>query len=109
MHGLYGSDHALFGIEHIIARESDCSLADLMADEAEPRARAGDRSDAQIVKIGGILSGVQRKVTKQGNQWAAATLEDLGGAIEVSSFSKTYQMYAESSDVDVGVAVTHNL
>jgi DNA polymerase III, alpha subunit len=66
MLGLYVSDHPLFGIEHIIARESDCSLADLMADEAEPRPRAGDRSDAQIVKIGGILSGVQRKVTKQG-------------------------------------------
>jgi DNA polymerase-3 subunit alpha len=90
MLGLYVSDHPLFGIEHIIARESDCSLADLMADEAEPRPRASDRSDAQIVKIGGILSGVQRKVTKQGNQWATATLEDLGGAIEVLFFPATY-------------------
>src|SRR5207244_3440068 len=105
MHGLYGSDHALFGIEHIIARESDCSLADLMADEAEPRARAGDRSDAQIVKIGGILSGVQRKVTKQGNQWAAATLEDLGGAIEVLFFPQTYQLYATSIAEDAVVVV----
>jgi len=33
---LYVSDHPLFGIEHIIARESDCSLAELMAEEAEP-------------------------------------------------------------------------
>ena len=40
MLGLYVSDHPLFGVEHIIARESDCSLADLMADEAEPRPRA---------------------------------------------------------------------
>src|SRR6202453_1095837 len=73
MLGLYVSDHPLFGVEHIIARESDCSLAELMADDTE-RPRGGDRpgaSDTQIVKIGGILSGVQRKVTKQGNQWAA--------------------------------------
>ena len=105
MLGLYVSDHPLFGVEHIIARESDCSLADLMADDAEPRSRSGDRSDAQIVKVGGILSGVQRKVTKQGNQWAAATLEDLGGAIEVLFFPQTYQLYATSIAEDAVVVV----
>jgi DNA polymerase-3 subunit alpha len=41
--------------------------------------------------VGGILSGVQRKVTKQGSPWAAATLEDLEGAIEVLIFPATYQ------------------
>ncbi len=103
MLGLYVSDHPLFGVEHIIARESDCSLADLMTDDAErPRT---DRSDAQIVKVGGILSGVQRKVTKQGNQWAAATLEDLAGAIEVLFFPQTYQLYATSIAEDAVVVV----
>jgi DNA polymerase III subunit alpha len=103
MLGLYVSDHPLFGIEHIIAAESDCSLADLMADDAErPR---GDRSEGQIVKVGGILSGVQRKVTKQGNQWAAATLEDLAGAIEVLFFPQTYSSYAASITEDAVVVV----
>src|SRR5579863_1599539 len=105
MLGLYVSDHPLFGIEHIIARESDCSLADLTAEDAEARPRSGDRSDAQIVKVGGILSGVQRKVTKQGNQWAAATLEDLAGAIEVLFFPQTYQLYATSIAEDAVVMV----
>ena len=105
MLGLYVSDHPLFGIEHIIARESDYSLADLTAEDAETRPRAGDRSDAQIVKVGGILSGVQRKVTKQGNQWAAATLEDLAGAIEVLFFPQTYQLYATSITEDAVVVV----
>jgi DNA polymerase-3 subunit alpha len=107
MLGLYVSDHPLFGVEHIIARESDCSLAELMADDTE-RPRGGERpgaSDAQIVKIGGILSGVQRKVTKQGNQWAAATLEDLAGAIEVLFFPQTYQLYATSIAEDAVVVV----
>jgi DNA polymerase-3 subunit alpha len=104
MLGLYVSDHPLFGIEHIIARESDCSLADLTSDDAE-RPRSADRSDAQIVKVGGILSGVQRKVTKQGNQWAAATLEDLAGAIEVLFFPQTYQLYATSIAEDAVVMV----
>ena len=47
--------------------------------------------DGQVVTVGGILSGVQRKVTRQGNPWAAATLEDLEGAIEVLFFPATYQ------------------
>jgi DNA polymerase-3 subunit alpha len=34
---------------------------------------------------------VARKVTKQGSPWAAATLEDLEGAIEVLFFPATYQ------------------
>jgi DNA polymerase III subunit alpha len=105
MLGLYVSDHPLFGIEHIIARESDCSLADLTAEDAEARPRTGDRPDAQVVKVGGILSGVQRKVTKQGNQWAAATLEDLAGAIEVLFFPQTYQLYATSIAEDAVVVV----
>ena len=40
MLGLYVSDHPLFGVEHIIARESDCSIADLMDDDSSDRAPA---------------------------------------------------------------------
>jgi DNA polymerase-3 subunit alpha len=58
-----------------------------------------------VVKVAGILSGVQRKVTKQGNPWAAATLEDLAGAIEVLFFPATYQLYATSIAEDGIIAV----
>jgi DNA polymerase-3 subunit alpha len=51
------------------------------------------------------VSGVQRKVTTQGNQWAAATLEDLAGAIEVLFFPQTYQLYATSIAEDAVVVV----
>jgi DNA polymerase-3 subunit alpha len=63
------------------------------------------RSDGQIVKIGGILSGVTRKVTKKGDAWAAATLEDLGGAIEVLFFPNSYQLYATAIADDAIVIV----
>jgi DNA polymerase-3 subunit alpha len=110
MLGLYVSDHPLFGVEHIIARESDCSLADLMEDISSERTVVSRQTplsskDGQIVKVGGILSGVQRKVTKQGNQWAAATLEDLAGAIEVLFFPQTYQLYATAIAEDAVVVV----
>jgi DNA polymerase III subunit alpha len=92
MLGLYVSDHPLLGIEHVLAAATDCSLAQLIgsADDEAGNSGRGERGDAQVVTVGGILSGVQRKVTRQGNTWAAATLEDLEGAIEVLFFPATY-------------------
>jgi DNA polymerase III alpha subunit len=78
---------------------ADISVAELMAtsddDDDRPAPSSGyGRGDGQIVKIGGILSGVTRKVTKKGDTWAAAILEDLGGAIEVLFFPNSYQLYS---------------
>ncbi len=93
MLGLYVSDHPLLGLEHILAAATDCSVAQLIgsAEQDSERTSRGDRGDVQVVTVGGILSGVQRKVTRQGNAWAAATLEDLEGAVEVLFFPATYQ------------------
>ncbi|ACZ85848.1 DNA polymerase III subunit alpha [Streptosporangium roseum] len=85
MLGLYVSDHPLFGVEHILASGADCSIAALQ-DE--------NRSDGQVVTVGGILSGVQRKVTKKGDTWVLTMLEDLEGAIEVMIFPSAYQLCA---------------
>jgi len=119
MLGLYVSDHPLLGIEHIIANGTDISVAELMAAGEDADDEEGDRpptplnlpgtpsgrNDGQIVKIGGILSGVTRKVTKKGDAWAAATLEDLGGAIEVLFFPNSYQLYATAIADDAIVIV----
>ncbi len=86
MLGLYVSDHPLFGVEHVLAASSDCSVAELMAD--------GERADGSTVTVGGLITGLQRKVTKQGNAWAIATLEDLEGAVEAMFFPATYNLVA---------------
>ncbi len=93
MLGLYVSDHPLLGLEHVMGAATDCSVAQLLgsAEEDTARGQRPDRGDGQTVTVGGILSGVQRKVTKQGAAWSAATLEDLEGAIEVLFFPATYQ------------------
>ncbi len=83
MLGLYVSDHPLFGVEHVIAAAVDCPVSGLI-----------DKDDGAQVVVGGILSAVARKVTKQGNAWAAVQLEDLEGAVEVMFFPATYQSAA---------------
>jgi DNA polymerase-3 subunit alpha len=82
MLGLYVSDHPLFGIEHVLAAAVDCPISALSGEE---------RSDGQIVTVGGIISSVTRKMTKRGDSWATAVLEDLEGAIEVLFFPKAYE------------------
>jgi DNA polymerase-3 subunit alpha len=55
--------------------------------------------------IAGLITGIQRKVTKQGASWAIVTLEDLSGAIDVMAFSNTYNQYATMMGEDVIVLV----
>ncbi len=81
MLGLYVSDHPLHGLEQVLATASDCSIAQL---------HQGERSEGSTVTIGGLVTGVQRKTTKQGSVWAIVTLEDLDGAIDVMVFPQTY-------------------
>ncbi|WP_067829261.1 DNA polymerase III subunit alpha [Actinomadura kijaniata] len=83
MLGLYVSDHPLLGIEHILEREADAQIASLTE---------GERPDGQVVTVAGLLSGLQRKVTKTGNSWAMFSLEDLSGVIEVMCFPSSYQL-----------------
>jgi DNA polymerase-3 subunit alpha len=51
---------------------------------------SGDRAEGTVVTVGGLVTGVQRKTTKQGSLWAIVTLEDLDGAVEVMVFPQTY-------------------
>jgi DNA polymerase-3 subunit alpha len=81
MLGLYVSDHPLAGVEHVLAAASDYPIAALQGDAV---------ADGTMVTIGGILTGVTRKMTKNGAPWATATLEDLDGGIEVLFFPNTY-------------------
>ena len=84
MLGLYVSDHPLLGLEHLLSRGTDCSIGQLMLDE--------ERADGSPITISGLITSVQRKVTKRGDTWAMVTLEDLDGAIDVLLFPSSYQL-----------------
>ncbi len=101
MLGLYVSDHPLFGVEHVLAAATDCSVAELMADT--------ERSDGSTVTVGGLITGIQRKVTKQGNPWAVATVEDLEGSVDVMFFPSAYQPVATQLVEDTIVVVRGRL
>jgi DNA polymerase-3 subunit alpha len=51
-----------------------------------------DRQDGSPITITGLVTSVQRKITKRGDAWAMVTLEDLDGAIDVLLFPSSYQL-----------------
>jgi DNA polymerase-3 subunit alpha len=91
MLGLYVSDHPLLGVEHILRANVSKSISELI-DEG------GDHE--QIVTIGGLITGITRKITKTGSNWAVVNIEDLEGALEVLFFSNTYNQYALTLTTD---------
>jgi DNA polymerase-3 subunit alpha len=95
MLGLYVSDHPLLGVEHVLRSHTDLSISQLLDDGPQ---------DA-MVTIGGLITGIQRKVSRQGASWAVVNVEDLEGAIEVLFFSNTYNQYALSLTEDRVVVV----
>ena len=97
MLGLYVSDHPLFGLEHVLNAAADTTIAALNEEGAVP--------DGAVVTLAGILSGVQRRVTKQGRAWASATLEDLAGGVETLFFPNTYEVIGQYIAEDAIVVV----
>ena len=95
MLGLYVSDHPLFGLEHILAGAADETIPAALESGEEPR----------NVTLAGILSSVNRRVTKAGAPWANVVLEDLEGSIEVMFFPQTYANVALTIAEDAVVAI----
>jgi len=77
MLGLYVSDHPLMGVETALRRRVECSIAEI-----------ADREDGSMLVIGGVITGLQRKFTKKGDQMAVFVLEDLQASIEVMVFPR---------------------
>ncbi|MGH3745571.1 MAG: OB-fold nucleic acid binding domain-containing protein, partial [Mycobacteriales bacterium] len=96
MLGLYVSDHPLAGLEHVLAGASDHGVVALSSDAV---------AEGALVTVGGLLTNVQRRVTKQGAPWASATLEDLDGGVEVFFFPNTYATLATQVAEDAVVLV----
>ena len=61
--------------------------------------------DGQMTRIGGIISKLTPKTTKQGRPMAIMTLEDLDGSVEILVFPESYAKYAASLKADAAIFV----
>ncbi len=84
-------------LERLLQNASDVSISALLEDESRP--------DGSNITIAGMITGLQRKTTKQGNYWAIVTVEDLAGAIECLFFPQAYTDVAQLLAEDLVVVV----
>ncbi len=101
MLGLYVSDHPLLGLEHVLSSGTDCTIGQLMLDE--------ERQDGSPITVCGLVTSVQRKITKRGDPWAMVTVEDLDGAIDVLLFPSAWQLCGHAVVEDAIITVSGRL
>ena len=82
MLGLYVSDHPLLGVETALRRLTTAGLNSLR-----------ELSDGSEVAVGGIVSAINRRYTRGGDEMVFFTLEDLDGSVEVLAFAKTVAQF----------------
>ncbi|MEG0307831.1 MAG: DNA polymerase III subunit alpha [Clostridium sp.] len=113
--GIYLSGHPLDDYEKTLKNAtshkiSDLVLADTLEENevVEETAMVSNNSkvkDKQRVILGGLLTSVSKKITRNNQAMAFATLEDLWGTIEVVIFPKTFAAYREFVEEDEIVTI----
>jgi DNA polymerase III subunit alpha len=92
--GLFVSAHPLKPLREIMRARTDCPLAAL-----------SERRDKEWVTVGGIIVEAKRIRTRAGDPMMFATLDDLGGAVEVLAFGKALSEHEAALAVDRVVLV----
>ena len=98
MLGLYVSDHPLSGMQAVLAGLREMSIAHLID-------RAKTMGDGQQVTLAGLITGVDRRVSKKGNPWAIVTIEDMESSIQCMFFGKVYETAAAELAIDQVVQI----
>ncbi|WP_291526978.1 DNA polymerase III subunit alpha [Bifidobacterium sp. UBA744] len=98
MLGLYVSDHPLSGMQSVLASLREMSIAHLID-------RAKTMGDGQQVLLAGLITGVDRRVSKKGNPWAIVTIEDMEASIQCMFFGKVYEAAAADMQIDTVVQI----
>lgn len=98
MLGIYVSDHPLFGLEKLLQKESTCSISALP-----------EHPDGSFVRVCGIISRLQRRLTRNNETMVILTLEDLESSVEVLVFPVVYQKHLEVIREDKIVALKGRL
>lgn len=95
--GVYISGHPLEDYIGLIEKNTTASSLDFLIDEETQRAKV---RDGLTYTIGGMVAGKTVKLTKNNQNMAFLSLEDLFGTVEVIIFPRDYTRYREYLEED---------
>ncbi len=107
--GIYVSDHPLRPFEYALSKARDYTIAEIEESEEMVDPMTGGSTtrfrvpEGKPIRLAGMVptGGVAKKVTKNGDQMAIVTLEDMEGEISLVVFPKTYKECASALEGDV--------
>ena len=101
--GIYVSGHPLEEYQEKMKKFITASTADFTAEEENEEGRLEDN---QYVTIGGMITALTVKGTKNNKTMAFLTVEDLLGTVEVIVFPNKYETYRNLLEEDEKVFIT---
>ena len=100
--GVYVSGHPLEDYQELMNKNIDVTTHDFVPDAETGETVAKDQI---LYTIGGMVSAKTVKMTKNNQNMAFITLEDLLGTIEVVVFPKKYEQYRQHLEQDAKIFV----
>ena len=99
--GIYVSDHPLRPYEYALSKQRDYTISDIAVSEeyVDPTGGVHERfkvPEGKLVRFAGMVTGIQKKTTKNGDPMAIVTLEDMEGEITLVVFPKVYRQCAST-------------
>ena len=100
MLGIYVSDHPLRPYEYALAKARDFTMGDIEASEEVPDPATGATRtrykvpEGRTIRLAGMVTGLSKKNTKNGDPMAVFTLEDMEGEVSCVCFPKLYRQCA---------------
>jgi DNA polymerase-3 subunit alpha len=88
--GIYVSGHPLDDYRELLEKRTDAVTLDFFMDEENGKTGVMDNRE---YSLGGIIDGVNMKITKNNENMAFVTLLDTLGTLEVIVFPKTFEKY----------------
>jgi DNA polymerase-3 subunit alpha len=101
--GVYVSGHPMEEYEEKWKKNATAMSLDFIVDEETGEAKV---RDGQNVTIGGMITGKTIKITKNNQQMAFLTVEDMAGSVEVLVFPKDYEKHREKMLDDAKVFIS---
>lgn len=110
MLGIYVSDHPLRPYEYALAKARDYTVGDIESSEESVDSATGAARvrhkvpEGQTIRLAGMVTGLSKKNTKNGDAMAVFTLEDMEGEVGCVVFPKLYRECAAAlaGHVDAG-------
>ncbi|MBR3235874.1 MAG: DNA polymerase III subunit alpha, partial [Atopobiaceae bacterium] len=98
--GIYVSDHPLRPYEYALSKARDYLISDIEVSEEYVNPATGTTStrykvpEGKPIHLAGMVTSVAKKTTKNGDNMAIVTLEDMEGEITLVVFPKLYKQCA---------------